>query len=404
MLKVLLGDMLFASQHYNRSKWLIVLSFISCLKTAAVVLLKHYRPKQLSSFSPLILSCYIINNTFKIDADIMNPNWKTFLLSQQAQLEDDAIITFTASLAHNDKALCPVLHLGVLTVSGADAARLLQGQMTCDVNEVTETNSRLGAICNPKGRVITTFLLIKKADVFLMVLPLALLDAIKKRLQMYILRSAVSITDSSEHYCLLGLSSSALAMEAFLHTQQQTVISIQFSATQNRQLVIAETERAIVFWTEQLATGYQAENSEHWRYLDLLDGIPWLTNESSEEFIPQMLNLDQLGGISFTKGCYTGQEIVARTHYLGKAKRALFLAECAVPKAPLPNDMIIDDSADDTQAIGRVLQAQHSGARYQSEHDLCKLLLVLPVADEGIAHLKLKDSPQFPITINRNWL
>ena len=80
------------------------------------------------------------------------------------------------------------------------------------------------------------------------------------------------------------------------------------------------------------------------------------------------------------------------------------MAECAVPKAPLPNDILIDDSTDDTQPIGRVLQAHQSGARYQSEHELCKLLLVLPVADEGIAHLKLKDAPQFPITINRNWL
>ena len=358
----------------------------------------------MSSCSPLLLSCYIINHTFKTDAAIMNPNWKTFLLSQHAHIEDDATITFTASLMPNDKVLCPVLQLGVLTVSGADAAQLLQGQMTCDVNEVTETNSRLGAICNPKGRVITTFLLIKKADVYLMVLPIALLEAIKKRLQMYILRSKVSLADSSEHYCLMGLSSSALATDAFLHTQQQTVISIQFSATQSRSLVIAETEMAIAFWTEQLAKGYQAENSEHWRYLDMLDGIPWLTNETSEEFIPQMLNLDQLGAISFTKGCYTGQEIVARTHYLGKAKRALFLAECAVLKAPLPNDMIIDDSTDDTQPIGRVLQAQHSSARYQAEHELCKLLLVLPVADEGMAQLKLKDAPQFPITINRNWL
>jgi folate-binding protein YgfZ len=335
----------------------------------------------------------------------MNPNWKNFLLSQLAQFSGDTTITFAPSLAHNDKVLCPVLHLGVLTVSGADAGRLLQGQISCDVHELTETKSSLGALCNPKGRVITTFLLIKKADVFLMILPNALLEVVKKRLQMYVLRSAVSITDSSEHYCLLGLSSSALATEAFLHTtQRQDLISIQFSATQNRQLVIAETEMAIASWSEQLEIGYQTENSEYWRYLDLLDGIPWLSDETSEEFIPQMLNLEQLGGISFTKGCYTGQEIVARTHYLGKAKRALFLAESELPKAPLPNDIIIDDTTDDAQPIGRVLQAQYSGARYQSEYDLCKLLLVLPVADEGIVHLKLKDAPEFPITINRSWL
>jgi len=332
----------------------------------------------------------------------MNLNWKNFLLSQHAHFEGDVTITFAASLAHNDKVLCPLFHFGVLTVSGADAGRLLQGQITCDVNDLTEMKSSLGALCNPKGRVITTFLLIKKADVFLMILPIALLEAVKKRLQMYILRSAVSITDSTEHYCLMGLSSSALATEAFMHTQQQDIISIQFSSTKNRQLIIAETEPAIAYWTKQLAMGFQAENSEHWRYLDMLDGIPWMSIETSEEFIPQMLNLDQLGGISFTKGCYTGQEIVARTHYLGKAKRALFLAECAIPNAPLANEIIIDGTSADGQSLGRVLYAQYNGARYQVESDLCKLLLVLPVADESLAHLKLKEAPQFAITINRS--
>jgi len=334
----------------------------------------------------------------------MNPNWKTFLLSQQAHFEGDETLKFTSSLAHNDKVLCPVLHLGVLTISGADAARLLQGQISCDINDLTETKSSLGALCNPKGRVITSFLLIKKADVFLMILPIVLLESVKKRLQMYVLRSAVSIADSSEQYCLLGLSSSILATESFLHTQQLDHVSIQFSVKQNRQLIIAETEIAIAFWSEQLAIGYKPENSEYWRYLDLLAGIPWLTNDTSEEFIPQMLNLDELGAISFSKGCYTGQEIVARTHYLGKAKRSLFLAESAVPNAPLPNDIIIDDSADDGQPIGRVLHAQYSGARYQSESDLCKLLLVLPVTTDGIFSLKLKEAPQYPITINASEL
>ena len=136
----------------------------------------------------------------------------------------------------------------------------------------------------------------------------------------------------------------------------------------------------------------------------MLDGIPWLSDETTEEFIPQMLNLEQLGGISFTKGCYTGQEIVARTHYLGKAKRSLFLAECAIPNAPFPNDIIIDESIADAQPIGRVLHAQQSAARYQPESDLCKLLLVLPVATDSLDHLKLKDAPQFPMTINRSWL
>ena len=115
-----------------------------------------------------------------------------------------------------------------------------------------------------------------------------------------------------------------------------------------------------------------------------MSGIPWLTVATSEQFIPQMLNLDKLGGISLTKGCYTGQEIVARTHYLGKAKRALFVAECPTEN-PEPNASIIDASG---QVVGNVLQA-HDG----------KLLVVLQLTDTDTAQLRLNDYNQAPVTL-----
>ena len=128
----------------------------------------------------------------------MNQNWKNFLLSQNATFESDTHITFPANSDYNDKTIYPVAHLAVLTVSGKDAAKLLQGQITCNVNDITETKSSLGALCNPKGRAITTFLLVKTGDAFLMVLPEELLESVKKRLQMYVLRSDVTLTDSSD--------------------------------------------------------------------------------------------------------------------------------------------------------------------------------------------------------------
>ena len=328
----------------------------------------------------------------------MNPNWKIFLLSENAIFENDTRIVFPSPQHEGSKRIYPVPHLGVLTVTGKDAAKLLQGQITCNINDITEIKSSLGALCNPKGRAITTFLLVKKADAYLLVLPKELLESVKKRLQMYVLRSDVTLTDSSDELCLVGLSYSDAQMnepsspEQLFATTQQENITVNLSSDQNRCLIIAEADNARKLWSEQVKQGFQPENSDQWRYLDIISGIPWLTIETSEEFIPQMLNLDKLGGISFTKGCYTGQEIVARTHYLGTAKREMFLAECDTSTPPEPNSTIIDDSTDTEQSIGKVLCAQ-------TRQNICKMLIVLQVPDTNTCKLRLKDQNQDKIKL-----
>lgn len=309
----------------------------------------------------------------------MNPNWKNFLLSEHAIFDNDNGIVFPSPVHEGDKRIYPVSYLGVLTVAGKDAAKFLQGQITCNINDITDTHSSLGAMCNPKGRAITTFLLVKNADAFLVILPIELLAAVKKRLQMYVLRSDVALTDSSDELCLIGLSRQpAEAAEQRFATSRQENIVVDF---QGRSLVIAEADNAKTLWAEQIKQGFQPESSAQWRYLDIISGIPWLTTETSEEFIPQMLNLDKLGGISFNKGCYTGQEIVARTHYLGKTKREMFLAESDVTAVPEPNSTIIDDSG---QSIGKVLYAQNGP-------DSCKMLIVLQVSDTNTYNLRLEN-------------
>ena len=332
----------------------------------------------------------------------MNQHWKNFLLSQQATFESDTDITFPAIDDDNDKTIYPVAHLAVLTVSGKDAAKLLQGQVTCDVNELTDTKSSLGALCNPKGRAITTFLLIKTGDAFLVILPEELLETVKKRLHKYILRADVTVTDSSDQLCLIGLSATAMPAEPLFNTTQQDHIAVNFSGTQNRYLVIADTDKAIALWSDRVNNqNFKPENSDQWQYLDILSGIPWLTTETSEEFIPQMLNLDELGGISYNKGCYTGQEIVARTHYLGKTKRALFLAECESTTLPAPNSAIIDNSTDTEHSIGKVLLAQHVRIAPEGAVTAVKMLIVLQVSDSDTYNLSLNDSHHTKITLLR---
>lgn len=308
----------------------------------------------------------------------MNSIWKNFLQSHNATFVSDTEILFAPS--ENERQICPVTHLAVLTVSGKDADKFLQGQVTCNVFDVNQNQSSLGAICNPKGRVITTFLLVKANDGFLMILPKELLADVKARLQKYVLRSAVTLTDSSESLCLLGITQTA--EQTFLASyEQDSVVTVSFS---HRSLLIADVEKAMALWTEYLAQGYQSGSSSCWIINDILAGIPWLSAASSEQFIPQMLNLDKLGGISLTKGCYTGQEIVARTHYLGKAKRALYVAECQTA-SPEINASIIDAGA---QVVGNVVCVQAD-----------KMLIVLQNTDCDTAQLRLKDYNQAPLTL-----
>jgi folate-binding protein YgfZ len=209
---------------------------------------------------------------------------------------------------------------------------------------------------------------------------------------MYVLRSDVTLTDSSNELCLIGLCDPAIEAEPLFGTVQQDTIAVNLS---NRYLVIAEADKAIALWSERVNhQSFQPEDSDQWRYLDILSGLPWLTIETSEEFIPQMLNLDKLGGISFKKGCYTGQEIIARTHYLGKAKRAMFLAECNTLTAPKPNSTIIDDSTGTEQSIGNILLAQRSRVSQENKETIFKMLVVLQIADAENYNLKLKNRNQ----------
>lgn len=328
----------------------------------------------------------------------MNPNWKNFLIAEHAMFKNEGDIVFPSVSSGSSKHIYAIPDLAVLTVAGKDAAKFLQGQITCNIHDITETQSSLGALCNPKGRVITTFLLVKKADAFLLILPKVLLAPVKERLQKYILRSDVQLTDSSNDLCLIGLDypSGQLGLslpEPLFATCRQGAIFINLSPRQDRCLVISEPEVAITFWAAWTGEqGFRPESSEQWRYLDINAGLPWLTLETSEEFIPQMLNLDKLGGISFNKGCYTGQEIVARTHYLGKAKREMFLAECTSSTAPEPNMAIIDKNAGTEQSLGVVLAAQ-------ARQDVYRMLIVLQVSDANTDNLALNNRDRDKISL-----
>ncbi len=297
----------------------------------------------------------------------MNQDWYDFLTSTNAAIFSGQPLPYPSEKENYANKIYAIAELAVLTVTGNDAEQFLQGQTTCNIRDVSETQSSIGAFCTAKGRTISTFLIGKRQQSFLLVVPAELLPVVKKKLQLYVLRSDVHLNDSSDSYSLFGfirtnsVAENPLVPEqplAALPVNDGTVISLPTITAAPRCLAILPANTAIGIWKDYAAQGMQTGNSSEWRTLDILSGIPWLNLLTTEQFIPQMLNLDQLGGISLNKGCYTGQEIVARTHYLGKAKRKMYLAECHATEPPEAGSAIIAPEDASDQAVGSILSLQ----------------------------------------------
>lgn len=329
----------------------------------------------------------------------MNANWKNFLLSQHAVIAANGDISFPDAATAAGLSLYPLPHLTVLTVAGKDAAKFLQGQCTCDINAISASQSGMGAFCNAKGRAIGTFLICKKDDAFLLVLPAVLADIIINTLRRYILRSAVTLADSGMAYCLIGIGGAAetladypLPQRVYEVTQSSGDNLVYFPAPPPRYLLIAAADSAPAHWTALCEHGFSAANTSTWRHLDLEAGIPWLDKAGSEQFIPQMLNLDRLGGIGFNKGCYTGQEVVARTQYLGTVKRRMYYAECPATAHCEAGMNIIDLDAGPDTVVGKLLSAQR-------EMRTLHMLVVLQSSNADSKNLKLQNAEQDKITV-----
>ncbi|QPK63273.1 folate-binding protein YgfZ [Methylomonas sp. LL1] len=303
----------------------------------------------------------------------------------------------TAMTADNREAnpaniLYKLEHLAAIEVTGEDASPFLQGQLTCNINEITDTKASIAAFCNPKGRVISTLLIIKTQPGYILLLPRSLSEKVLTKLRIYVLRSKVHLTDKNDLLMLWGLyrpdpmEGFSLPDVDFHCSSNETLICIKLPSPAPRFLCITPAQAG----PHPFAENFNHGSCDEWRYGDISAGLPWFEAEQSEQYIPQMLTIDQLGGVSFDKGCYTGQEIVARTHYLGKAKRHLFLAECnrCLRQA---SDFAVKD-AETQEKLGDILTMQALGGT-------TRLLLVLQTVDGETKNLILDDLEHTPLTL-----
>lgn len=218
--------------------------------------------------------------------------------------------------------------LAIIEVSGSDASSFLQGQFTSDLSETDDHQSTLSAWCNAQGRVITTFLVFRDKDRYLLLLPDTLIDSVCQRLKMFVLRSRVVISKQTQYACI-GLSGpQATTIVATL--DKPNVFTTKIAGTDtDRVILIVPAELLEELQTRLGTEGVQSVAPGLWQQEDIDTGIPWLNPPTSGEFLPQELSLENIGALSYNKGCYPGQEIIARLHFRGRVKRSLCAGQIA---------------------------------------------------------------------------
>ena len=232
--------------------------------------------------------------------------------------------------ARSGAAVIPVTQFELLRFHGRDAHAFLQGQLTCDVDQMRRHQAQFGGYCTPKGRVLANFLLMSIPQGYLMYLPADVVVSVADRLRKFVLRSDVKI-ECEQGLRALGLAGPAapalLQQDLGALPQSRLAVGLHARGSVVRLpgdifLVVATPVDMATLW-ETLSKRAVPAGAQCWNWLQIQAGVPWITAPTQDQFLPQMIGLDAIGGVSFDKGCYTGQEIVARTHYLGEVKRKL---------------------------------------------------------------------------------
>jgi len=286
--------------------------------------------------------------------------------------------------------ICPVTPAGLLRFSGEESQAFLHGQLSSDVKAVTETTAQYTSYSTPKGRMLASFMLFRREGDYWLQLADDLAPAMQKRLSMFIMRSKTRCSDVSADYTLLGIAgphaatlvqqisgTTDLPELSVAHTADCSVIALSGS---RYQLLATPTQAASLQQRFQQAGAVLAD-AALWQLTDIRAGIPWITAATQEEFVLQMANLDLLDGVSFTKGCYPGQEIVARTRYLGKVKRRMYRARIACETASAGQDVFSPEM--NGQPSGKIVMAAPAGAGIQE----CLVVAQMSSLEHGL-HLE----------------
>ena len=273
--------------------------------------------------------------------------------------------------------------LAPISVRGADAASFLQAQFSNDVMRLGESASQIASWCDAKGRVLAVIRIFRSDDAYVLLVPAELLETLLKRLKMFVLRAKVELSDASDalqRFALFGPQANKLLNELGTApdvdgvTVIQQVQCLRLPGDIPSYICIGSLDVCKKLWND-LRDKTDSVPHETWQLCQILAGQSQVFTATQGEFVPQMLNLHWLSGIDFQKGCYPGQEVVARLQYRGTLKRRMFLAELNADSTPQPGAVVTDSAGAN---IGQVVMAA------PRSHDTQALLAVLKInAAEG---------------------
>jgi folate-binding protein YgfZ len=295
-----------------------------------------------------------------------------FHQSETTQIEDFGKTLSAADLAAG--VVAPVTDLGLIAAAGPDAATFLHSQLTNDVEHLGTLEARLAGYCTPKGRLQATFLMWRTGEDIYLQLPRAIQAPLQKRLSMFVLRAKAKLRDATDEAptaAVLGLVGAAAREALARHAGALpdapygktdgdfgTVIRLADAFGAPRYLWITSGETATAA-LPALRETLQLGGNAAWQLAAIHAGVPQVTQPTQEQFVPQMVNFELIGGVNFKKGCYPGQEIVARSQYLGKLKRRMVLA--SLPNAAARAGDEIFSSTDPDQPSGMIVNAAPNG-------------------------------------------
>jgi folate-binding protein YgfZ len=336
----------------------------------------------------------------------MKTDWKAFLADAGAEFEGEQVAHFGNPEREKRVSLSGLVfadldYFGVIAVHGSDAGSFLQAQFSNDIGKLDTGHSQLNAYCTPKGRMLGLMRIFRQGDSYYLRLPADTLEAVIQRLRLYVLRADVTLEDASESFLRIGISGESapgelLALVGQVPEENNGVVRsgdltlLHIPGVQPRfEVYAASLKSARALWDGLNVHGAPV-GEPVWRLLDILAGIPSIYADTAEMFVPQMTNLHLVDGVSFRKGCYPGQEIVARMQYLGTLKRRMYLGRIDARQPPQPGEPLFS-ADDDKQPIGRIVDAQP-----HPNGDIAALaVLQIAAADAGDVYLGAADGPAF---------
>ena len=262
-------------------------------------------------------------------------------------------------IAKGGAVFAPLSQFGLLTVSGVDARGFLHAQLSNDIEHMDAGTARRAGYCSAKGRMLASFLVVPRPDGFLLQVSHDIAAAIAKRLTMYVLRSKVKVADAGDAWAQFGVwgrDAAALLRSSGLEAPAEPM---GVTGTQDRSVVALGDGRFLIFGPPDTATLLTASFAQvapqGWTLEDVRAGLPQITLATQDRFVPQMANFELVGGVDFKKGCYPGQEIVARSQYLGKLKRRMYRGSIDAPVSEPAAGQ--DLFGGEPQAIGTIVSA-----------------------------------------------